>query len=205
METTQDPYPSLHPLPASIGPRRFTRGNHTRSLSIPSSTSRFNWATEIYPWKPLWRAKQSWRTSSLQLGHGDLPVETPSPPSFFPLLPSFASIGPRRFTRGNWLSLVRSKKIARSFNWATEIYPWKHEYDRLEKRALELLQLGHGDLPVETVVPTPSWTPAARRFNWATEIYPWKLRRRGFPMSWRSCFNWATEIYPWKPPPVPPG
>ena len=37
------------------------------------------------------------------------------------------------------------------------------------------LQLGHGDLPVETPIRSRTWIEPPIRFNWATEIYPWKL------------------------------
>ena len=138
------------------------------------------------------------RTASLQLGHGDLPVETPPFSLHFGTI-IVASIGPRGFTRGNLIalsftfaspkcfnwatgiypwkrvsSLLRPGRRLR-FNWATGIYPWKPEEAMEEAEKLVKLQLGHGDLPVET--------RRKRRYT------KWKL----------PGFNWATGIYPWKP------
>ena len=143
------------------------------------------------------RMRETIAKRQLQLGHGDLPVETPGPslcrhrhcrasigPRRFTrgnlggtladMAPvALASIGPRRFTRGNLEYFNEIVFVIGSFNWATEIYPWK----RVQMRKK----------------PGTCWS-----FNWATEIYPWKrVQMRKKPGTCWS-FNWATEIYPWK-------
>ena len=74
-------------------------------ITLPTSPRNkgcFNWATEIYPWKPVVVV---------------------------------------------WVTAINKR-----FNWATEIYPWKREEDADGEISIGVLQLGHGDLPVETCI-----------------------------------------------------
>ena len=142
--------PKTHTLDeASIGPRRFTRGNGRGEETVfnrfrasigPRSFTRGN--ALMSRWKPCPKPR-------LQLGHGDLPVETQNP-NVDPEQRTAASIGPRRFTRGNLCLWLRNEFLDISFNWATEIYPWKPITFFYNYYPGDLLQLGHGDLPVET-------------------------------------------------------
>jgi len=112
---------------ASMGPRRWSRGRDgVRTLLSPDEI-RFNGATAMEPWK----SREDRRH------HADHTAM------------KFASMGPRRWSRGRGNGTLGKPSRWTRFNGATAMEPWKRQYHCIHFLHHLQLQWGHGDGAVE--------------------------------------------------------
>src|SRR5207249_4912159 len=97
---------------------------------------------------------------ALQWGHGGIAVETRRKDGGIAHL-FIASMGPRRYRRGNWLEELCAASVTESFNGATAVSPWKPTHVRLLRIGEIRLQWGHGGIAVETGTRLPPTSTSA--------------------------------------------
>ena len=179
-----------------MGPRPFSRGNKLWAAAPGKPPSGFNGATAFQPWKFYVCAGEHGCSAALQWGHGLSAVEMARRRKRHRSNPR-ASMGPRPFSRGNWLGIARADRGRVSFNGATAFQPWKSPRSRSPRRGWEGFNGATAFQPWKCPDDRRRRT-RARRFNGATAFQPWKFRRpwprRSPPMG----FNGATAFQPWK-------
>ncbi len=134
---------------ASMGPRRWSRGRGPLRCPCPGSSRRFNGATAMEPWKSSWvqtvfvtvtcfngaTAMEPWKRwldrseiRSIQGFNGATAMEPwkRREPTSGALTAYYASMGPRRWSRGRALGHLHAEHdLDVGFNGATAMEPWK--------------------------------------------------------------------------------
>ncbi len=184
-------------IPASMGPRLFSRGNISKNLSC------------------------LWRPRLLQWGHDFSAVEIVAV-RVTTISDTLASMGPRLFSRGN--STIVELRVCgwNGFNGATTFQPWKCGIGISNSEGPIKLQWGHdfsaveiGEVGRQVVIgDVASMGPRLFSrgnlrayqqpvccllcFNGATTFQPWKWSRTSSNCQRNTCFNGATTFQPWK-------
>ena len=179
-----------------MGPRPFSRGNHTYSHRLRGRLPSFNGATTFQSWKrgisPLLGAKEP----LLQWGH-DLSVVETTPIRTGCAVDCPASMGPRPFSRGNATSRPYQHLEIPCFNGATTFQSWKRH---LRGEGCEDSQRFNGATTFQ------SWKPVSvvlksdvgQRFNGATTFQSWKPVSVVLKSDVGHSFNGATTFQSWK-------
>ncbi len=183
---------------ASMGPRRFSRGNHSKAWIRCCLRTRFNGAAAFQPRKSVQSALKNQLKLVLQWGRGvsaaEMGVhgkrtETPTAASMGPRRFSrgnrdatrrtgdmaSASMGPRRFSRGNLGVAVVTGTSTCRFNGAAAFQPRKSYCAGIFTRATQKLQWGRGVSAAEIRY----WRLTTSRllsFNGAAAFQPRKSR-----------------------------
>ena len=208
----------------SMGPRPFSRGNpgaaqapglggttlqwgHGRSAveirptapDLAAPRRGFNGATAVQPWKSV--ALRYHCSAACFRFNGATAVQPwkCTGRSCIPASRSFASMGPRPFSRGNTAIEKVQSYLANALQWghgrsAVEIGPRSGAADRGARRAsMGPRPFSRGNGRPDTLCPR-----GCGGFNGATAVQPWKWRIFQTAWSWRSSFNGATAVQPWK-------
>ncbi|CUQ67484.1 protein of unknown function [Candidatus Nitrospira inopinata] len=109
---------------ASMGPRRFSRGNADRSVDTTAKTLGFNGAAAFQPRKSLEGVDTLLFENPLQWGRGVSAAEIGSECAQ-KSVEARASMGPRRFSRGNGRTRQKNRNANRCFNGAAAFQPRK--------------------------------------------------------------------------------
>ncbi len=126
---------------------------------------RFNGATAMEPWKRPTSARRAHAMNQLQWGHGDGAVEE-GKDGDGEAAEGFASMGPRRWSRGRAGERGATQWMPYCFNGATAMEPWKSSCPDHCSTGPHWLQWGHGEGAVEEL---GRWLPillGSNRLHW---------------------------------------
>ena len=160
VETRVGRSPPATSVPASMGPRPFSRGNTVKRgvVTFPELAG-FNGATAFQPWKRGGRDSQC----LLHLVR--------------------ASMGPRPFSRGNDSLGIVVLLVADRFNGATAFQPWKLDEKHTALSGTYQASMGPRPFSRGNVLSVPCRHPVQRSFNGATAFQPWKPEPEAGPSS----------------------